>query len=82
VLAAHSRNRRAGELLARGATVRDVERELGQTSEALELVPLLARTMHEAGIRAPATSELAAIVQSRREPAGDEIGEPERVRAA
>ncbi len=81
VLAVHSRNRRAGELLARGATVREIERELGQTSEALDLMPLLARTMREAGIRAPATTELAALVQSRREPA-DGIDEPGRVRAA
>jgi glycerol-3-phosphate dehydrogenase (NAD(P)+) len=82
VLAAHSRNRRAGELLASGATVREVERELGQTSEALDLLPLLAHTMQEAGVRAPATSELAEIVLSRREPVGDGIAQPRRVRAA
>jgi glycerol-3-phosphate dehydrogenase (NAD(P)+) len=68
VLAPHSRNRRAGELLARGATVEEVENELGQAAEALDLVPLLAKAIRGAGIDAPATSELAALVESRREP--------------
>jgi glycerol-3-phosphate dehydrogenase (NAD(P)+) len=64
-LAAHSRNRRAGELLAGGATVQEVEIALGQTSEALDLVPLLAASMRDRGIRAPATEELARLVESR-----------------
>jgi glycerol-3-phosphate dehydrogenase (NAD(P)+) len=68
VLASHSRNRRAGELLARGATIAEVERELGQISEALDLLPLLERAMREAGIKAPATVELARIVESQRAP--------------
>ena len=65
VLAAHSRNRRAGELLATGATVPEVEVALGQTSEALDLVPLLAAAMRERGLRAPATQELARLIESR-----------------
>lgn len=65
VLASHSRNRRAGELLAAGLTIPEVERELGQTSEALDLVPLLAAAMRDQGIRAPATDELARLVESR-----------------
>jgi glycerol-3-phosphate dehydrogenase (NAD(P)+) len=67
-LAPQSRNRRAGELLARGATVAAVGRELGQISEALDLLPLLDRAMREAGIKAPATVELARIVESQRAP--------------
>jgi glycerol-3-phosphate dehydrogenase (NAD(P)+) len=67
VLASHSRNRRAGELLARGATIAEVERELGQISEALDLMPLLEQAMHDAGIEAPATAELARIVQLQRD---------------
>ncbi len=67
VLASHSRNRRAGELLAGGASVAEVERELGQTSEALQLVPLLARATREAGIKAPAVQELAQLIESRRQ---------------
>jgi 1-acyl-sn-glycerol-3-phosphate acyltransferase len=65
VLASHSRNRRAGELLAVGATTAEIERELGQTAEALDLMPLLARAMAEAGIPAPATAEVAGIVESQ-----------------
>jgi glycerol-3-phosphate dehydrogenase (NAD(P)+) len=67
VLASHSRNRRAGELLARGATVAEVEQELDQISEALDLLPLLERAMRDAGIDAPATVELARFVESQRE---------------
>ena len=68
VLAPHSRNRRAGELLARGATVTEVERELGQASEALDLMPLLARAMRKSGVKGPATNELAALIETRRAP--------------
>jgi glycerol-3-phosphate dehydrogenase (NAD(P)+) len=69
VLASHSRNRRAGELLARGATAEEIERDLGQAAEGLDLVPLLASAMHDAGIKAPATRELAQLIESRRQPA-------------
>jgi 1-acyl-sn-glycerol-3-phosphate acyltransferase len=65
VLASHSRNRRAGELLAGGATVPEVEGALGQTSEALDLAPLLAAAMRDQAIKAPATEELARLVASR-----------------
>jgi glycerol-3-phosphate dehydrogenase (NAD(P)+) len=65
VLASHSRNRRAGELLARGAGVEEIEQTLGQASEALELVPLLAQAMCKARIPAPAIEELAALIRSR-----------------
>jgi glycerol-3-phosphate dehydrogenase len=68
VLASHSRNRRAGELLAAGATVSEVETALGQTSEALDLVPLLATAMRARGMKAPATEELARLVESRTRP--------------
>jgi glycerol-3-phosphate dehydrogenase (NAD(P)+) len=70
VLAAHSRNRRAGELLAGGATVHEVESALGQTSEALDLMPLLAAAMRARGMKAPATEELARLVESRGRRAG------------
>ena len=84
VLAAHSRNRRAGELLASGATVPEIEVALGQTSEALDLVPLLAASMRDRGIRAPATRELARLVESRsRQEAAIDVSEGhsnERVR--
>src|SRR5204862_7201190 len=65
VLAAHSRNRRAGELLAGGATVREIELELGQAAEALDLVPKLARAMKDSRIRAPETAALAGLIAQR-----------------
>jgi glycerol-3-phosphate dehydrogenase (NAD(P)+) len=81
VLAAHSRNRRAGELLAAGATTAEVEQALGQASEALDLMPLLARAMSAAGVAAPATTELAALIVGRRGPVRATSAE-ERSRAA
>jgi glycerol-3-phosphate dehydrogenase (NAD(P)+) len=68
VLASHSRNRRAGQLLARGASADAIERDLGQAAEGLDLVPLLASAMRDAGIKAPATGELAELIESRRGP--------------
>jgi glycerol-3-phosphate dehydrogenase (NAD(P)+) len=66
VLASQSRNRRAGELLAREATVGEIELELGQAAESLDLVPLLAGAMRARGVKAPATAALAALIEERR----------------
>ena len=63
VLAAHGRNRRAGELLAQGVSPDDIPEILGQVPEALRAVPVLARAMEEAGVRSPATHELAALAE-------------------
>jgi glycerol-3-phosphate dehydrogenase (NAD(P)+) len=71
VLATQSRNRRAGELLAKGASAETIERDLGQAAEGLDLVPLLASAMRDAGIKAPATGELAQLIESRRRPPAD-----------
>ena len=49
VLAAHSRNRRAGELLAQGVDPAEIPAILGQVPESLHAVPVLARAMSEAG---------------------------------
>ncbi len=65
VLAAHSRNRRAGELLAQGKAPEEVREILGQVPEALSVAPVLARAMDDAGLRSPATHELAALAEGR-----------------
>jgi glycerol-3-phosphate dehydrogenase (NAD(P)+) len=65
VLAAHSRNRRAGELLAEGTAPQEIPDVLGQVPEALHVVPVLARAMDEAGVKAPATHQLAALAEGR-----------------
>jgi glycerol-3-phosphate dehydrogenase (NAD(P)+) len=68
VLAAHSRNRRAGELLAQGVEPAEIPGILGQEPESLHAVPALARAMSEAGLRSTATAELAALAEGRIPP--------------
>ena len=61
-LAPKSRNRSAGELLSEGVPAAEIPARLGQAVEALETVPLLARAIESAGIRAPVTSALARLI--------------------
>lgn len=61
-LAPHSRNRRAGELLAQGVAAEDIPGRIGQAVESLESVPLLARALERAGIQAPVTGALARLI--------------------
>lgn len=61
-LARESRNRRAGELLAEGVPALDIPERIGQAVEALEWVPLLARTLEEAGVEAPVTGALGRLI--------------------
>ncbi len=65
VLAATSRNRRAGEMLAGGVHPDEIRERLGQVPEGLGLVPALARAMDSEGVRAPATRDLAAVIEGR-----------------
>jgi 1-acyl-sn-glycerol-3-phosphate acyltransferase len=65
VLAAHSRNRRAGELLAEGVEPGEIPQILGQVPESLHAVPVLARAMSDAGVRGTATAQLAALAEGR-----------------
>jgi glycerol-3-phosphate dehydrogenase (NAD(P)+) len=61
-LARESRNRRAGELLAEGMPATEIPAHIGQAVEALELVPLLARTLERAGVDAPVTRALGRLI--------------------
>jgi glycerol-3-phosphate dehydrogenase (NAD(P)+) len=61
-LARESRNRRAGELLAEGVPSVEIPARIGQAVEALEWVPLLARTLDHAGVDAPVTRALGRLV--------------------
>jgi 1-acyl-sn-glycerol-3-phosphate acyltransferase len=65
VLAAGSRNRRAGELLAAGTAPDQIEPTLGQAAESLDALPLLAHALSSAGVDAPAVAGLAAVVEGR-----------------
>jgi glycerol-3-phosphate dehydrogenase (NAD(P)+) len=62
VLAPGSRNRRAGELLGSGIAADQIPGRIGQASEGLDSVPLLAKAVTDAGARAPALEGLSALV--------------------
>jgi glycerol-3-phosphate dehydrogenase (NAD(P)+) len=62
-LAPQSRNRRAGELLARGIPAAEIPAQIGQAIEALESVPLLAKALTAAGVNAPVNTALARLIQ-------------------
>jgi len=65
VIAAGGRNRRAGELLARGVPSDEIRPALGQVAEALDALPLLAASLEARGVRAPATRALLDVVEGR-----------------
>jgi glycerol-3-phosphate dehydrogenase (NAD(P)+) len=62
VLAPDGRNRRAGELLGRGTPAEEIPALIGQASEGLDAVPLLAEAIAAAGSPAEALSGLAALI--------------------
>jgi len=63
VMAPSGRNRRAGELLGRGTPVEEIPGLIGQASEGLDAVPLLAAATVTAGGQAEALSGLAALIR-------------------
>ena len=68
LMAAGSRNRRAGELLASGVRAGDIGSRLGQTAEAVDAVPLLAALARQAAVPAPALEGLTDLLAGRIEP--------------
>jgi 1-acyl-sn-glycerol-3-phosphate acyltransferase len=68
VVAAGSRNRRAGELLAQGLPPAEIGAVLGQAAEAVDSVPLLADVARNSRVEAPALEGLSALVEGRIEP--------------
>ena len=68
VLAPGGRNRRAGELLGAGVAADQIPGQIGQASEGLDSVPLLADSMARAGIEAPGIDGLAALISGRIDP--------------
>ncbi len=67
-LAPHSRNRRAGELLAHGVPAHEIPGRLGATAEAVDTIPLLVELCDRNGCDAPATAALAGLVEGRLDP--------------
>ncbi|MBJ7354184.1 MAG: 1-acyl-sn-glycerol-3-phosphate acyltransferase [Thermoleophilaceae bacterium] len=69
VLAAGSRNRRAGELLGSGVPADQIKQELGHVAEAVDTVPLLATVIENAGFDAPTVFALRDLINGEIEPA-------------
>ncbi len=63
VVAEGSRNRRAGELLGQGMSAQHIGDRLGQSSEAMEGVGLLAQTLRREGVPSPTLDRLAELVE-------------------
>ena len=68
ILAPGSRNRRAGELLGQGIPVEQIPAIIGQASESLDSVPLIATTLINAGIDAPGIEGLARLMAAEISP--------------
>ena len=62
IMAPGSRNRRAGELLGKGVPADQIPARIGQASEGLDSLPLIAETVVRAGIHAPRLEGLAALI--------------------
>ncbi len=62
VLAAGSRNRRAGEMLGAGVSAEQIKRDLGHVAEAVDTVPLLAKVFEESGTDAPTVFALRDLI--------------------
>ncbi|HUR87049.1 MAG TPA: 1-acyl-sn-glycerol-3-phosphate acyltransferase [Solirubrobacteraceae bacterium] len=65
VTAPGSRNRRAGELLGQGMPAARIGDAIGQSSEALDGVGLLADTLRREGVPSPILDRLAELVDGR-----------------
>jgi glycerol-3-phosphate dehydrogenase (NAD(P)+) len=62
ILAEGSRNRRAGELLGQGTPAAQIPGIIGQVSEALDSVPLIAEAVHRAGTGSSSLEGLAGLI--------------------
>ncbi len=65
VLAPGSRNRRAGEMLGSGVPAEQIPDRLGQASEGLDSVPLIAAAIERSGIDAEGLTSLAALIDGQ-----------------
>jgi glycerol-3-phosphate dehydrogenase (NAD(P)+) len=59
------RNRRAGELIARGATPDVARAEIGQAVEGLTTAPVLRDLSHRIGVELPITEGVCAVVEGQ-----------------
>ena len=68
VVSARSRNRQAGELLAKGVPAAEIDNALGHPVEAVDSAPLLVSAARDARVATPALDSLAALIEGRIEP--------------
>jgi glycerol-3-phosphate dehydrogenase (NAD(P)+) len=64
----HSRNRRAGELMARGVPADRIEAEIGQVAEGLTTAPVLRDLAREHGLELPITEAVCEVAAGRATP--------------
>jgi glycerol-3-phosphate dehydrogenase (NAD(P)+) len=58
----YGRNRRAGELIARGATAEEAAAEIGQVVEGLTTAPVLRDLSHRLGVELPITEGVCSVL--------------------
>jgi glycerol-3-phosphate dehydrogenase (NAD(P)+) len=68
MMAPTGRNRRAGELLGRGTPADEIPELIGQASEGLDAVPLLAEAISASGCAAEALGGLTALIRGEIDP--------------
>jgi glycerol-3-phosphate dehydrogenase len=68
MMAPTGRNRRAGELLGRGTPAEEIPKQIGQASEGLDAVPLLAGAIAAAGCPADALAGLTDLIRGEIDP--------------
>jgi glycerol-3-phosphate dehydrogenase (NAD(P)+) len=61
----HGRNRRAGELIARGATADEAKTEIGRVVEGLTTAPVLRDLGRRLGIELPITEGVCAVLEGQ-----------------
>ena len=59
----HSRNRLAGELIARGTPADRVEAEIGMVAEGLTTAPAVRELAHRQGVEMPITEQVCAVLE-------------------
>jgi glycerol-3-phosphate dehydrogenase (NAD(P)+) len=59
----HGRNRRAGELIARGMSAEQAKAQIGQVVEGLATAPVLRDLSHRIGVELPITEGVCAVLE-------------------
>ena len=63
-----SRNHKAGEMLGKGYTLREVTKRLSQTAEGLASVAPVLKLAEDKGVRMPIVEQVLAVIEGRMDP--------------